>query len=143
MTGTLNALAQPVTGPGARAAFAAVTGDSPYLTGLRDRQAKPGLSFMPASKEVDAAPHVGAAVRQMNSLYANIGSATGFGKLDPEYEPKGDRWLKMVTDLAVPQLVGAASNAKGRSDFLKAQQAAEKKITAKRRSEANRKKAGQ
>ena len=141
MTGTLNALAQPVTGPGARAGFAAVTGDSPYLTGLRDREAKPGPQLLPASKEVDAAPHVGAAVRQMNSLYANIGSATGFGKLDPEYEPKGDRWLKMVTDLAVPQLVGAASNAKGRSDFLKAQQQAERRITAKRRSEENRKKA--
>jgi hypothetical protein len=143
MTGALNAAAQPVTGPGARAGFAAVTGDSPYLTGLRDRAAKPGPQLLPASKEVDAAPHVGAAVRQMNSLYANIGSATGFGKLDPEYEPKGDRWLKMVTDLAVPQLVGAASNAKARSDFLKAQQQAERRITAKRRSEENRKKAGQ
>ncbi len=139
MAGALNSASHPVMGPGARALFAGVTGDEAYVTGLRDRNAKPGMTFLPASKEVDAAPHVGAAVRQMNSLYANIGSATGFGKLDPEYEVKGDRWLKMVTDLAVPQLVGAAANAKARTDFLKAQRAAERRIAAKRRSEADRK----
>jgi len=87
---------------------------------------------MPASKDESAAPHFGAALRQMNSLYSNVGAAVGFGTVEPGHEVKGDHWLRMVTDLALPQLVGQASDANARAEFLRAQQTAEKNRAAKR-----------
>jgi hypothetical protein len=132
VTGGVNAVAQPLLGPGARSAFALATGSETYLTGLRDRDARPKPTFLAASKDESAAPHFGAALRQMNSLYSNIGAAVGFGTVEPEYAVKGDHWLRMVTDLVVPQLVGQAANAKGRADFLAAQRSAEEKRAAKR-----------
>lgn len=107
--GPINAITHPFLGPPARALFVGVTGEEPYVTGVRDTEGRPGLQFLPGVSKTDSFPHVGAAVRDVGGVLGRLGEATGF--LPPEGIPeKGDKYMRMLTDLAVPGLVARASN---------------------------------
>jgi hypothetical protein len=131
-TGTMNAVLHPIMGPPARALFAGITGNETLITGLRDRQSKPGLQFLPATPPgTSNFPHLGASFREMNQFYANLGAATGFHSVAPAFPEKGNRWLRMVTDLALPQLVSRPSNPAAKTRVLQQQESAGRKAAAK------------
>ena len=77
-TGPINALSHPFIGPPARALFVGVTGQDPYVTGLRDREGRPGLQLLPADTKGSSFPHLGAAVREVSGVQGRLGEATGF-----------------------------------------------------------------
>lgn len=106
-----NSFAHPFLGPIPRALFVGLTGDEPYLTGLRDDRAR----FEPqllhevhgtAGKSVLERPL--AAAKELNSFYGNVGAATGIG--EPREHDTTNRWVRMTFDLALPGLVGQAQN---------------------------------
>lgn len=106
-----NSFAHPFLGPIPRALFVGLSGDEPYLTGLRDDRAK----FEPqllhevhgtAGKSVLERPL--AAAKQLNSFYGNVGAATGLG--EPREHDTSNHWARMAFDLALPGLVGQAQN---------------------------------
>ncbi len=119
----LNALAQPGMGPIPRAAFVGLTGQEPYLTGLRDRTGRLGPQFFPAIPPRTKAPAIGAraaaAAGEVNAFYKKVGVATGM--LPEGREDKANQWLRMITDLAAPGLVGAPSKPASKADYLRTQ----------------------
>jgi hypothetical protein len=138
LSDTINAILHPVAGPAARALFTGVTGREIYLTGLRDRQGNPGPQLMPAvpkqlkpgflggfapalasgtpRKKAGFAAELGArtarAAGELNAFGNAVGENTGF--LGPDKGVKGNAWLRMLIDLAFPNLVkNATTPAKG------------------------------
>ena len=116
-TGPINALSHPFIGPPARALFVGVTGQDPYVTGLRDREGRPGLQLLPADTKGSSFPHLGAAVREVSGVQGRLGEATGFlpSKSMPE---RGNPYFRMVADLALPGLFAYASNVQGKVKAL-------------------------
>lgn len=130
--GSVNAALHPVFGPPARAVFAGVFGKETTLTGLRDANSQPGPQFLPAVPRGGSNfPHIGAAFREMNSFYANVGAATGLRSLEPAFNEKGNHWLRVVTDLATPQLFGRPASPLGKGSGLERQHKAEERARAR------------
>ena len=121
----MNSFAQPFLGPPVKAAFVGITGQEPYVTGLRDRQGKVGVQLFPMipPKTKPGLPALGqrgiAALREINSFYGSVGEATGL--LGQDQGRKGNKWAKMLTDYTVPGLVGNATNPFARAEMLKQQ----------------------
>lgn len=114
--GMMNAFAHPALGPASRAIFVGVTGEEPYLTGLRDRGSV-AMRFYPAIPQFTkpGLPRVGAqawaAAKQLNSFYTegaeNLGGLTGFA---PPSQKRGDWFWKEGANILAPGLVSPASN---------------------------------
>lgn len=142
----LNSFAHPALGPGARALFVGVTGAEPYLTGLRDRgrmgpqlmpavpdRLKPGFlgGLAPVLSSATPRKNPGfmaqqgaksaAALREMNSFWGAFGEHTGF--LGPDKGEKGSGAVRMIVDLAFPNLIQRASNPYKRENSIKRQAA--------------------
>jgi hypothetical protein len=99
-----NSVIEPATtGPIVKAGTILATGNEPYVTSVNP------FRMMPAT---DPKKHGAAmlaergkeAVLNMNNFFQNLGAATGFGHRADEIATKGDRWLKMVTAIALPRL---------------------------------------
>lgn len=136
----LNAFAQPFEGPSFKAAFVGLTGQEPYITGLRDRQGnvgpqlfpmipkgtKPGLPQHFTKKAFADSTDVQkaiAAAREINSFYGagieGLGQSTGF--IGQDQGKKGNHFVRMMTDYAFPGLVGNATNPFARQEILRQQ----------------------
>ena len=99
-----NSVIEPATtGPIVKAGTILATGNEPYVTSVNP------FRMMPAT---DPKKHGAAmlaerskeAVLNMNNFFQNLGASTGFGHRADEIATKGDRWLKMVTAIALPRL---------------------------------------
>lgn len=121
-TDMMNAFAQPALGPVPKAAFAGAFGKEPYILGLRDRYGSLEPQFFSAipkkTKPPAIAARAGAALGQLNSFYSKVGVATGI--LPEGREDKGNQWLRMITDMTMPGLIGSPGNP-GKADILKQQ----------------------
>jgi ddrB-like ParB superfamily domain len=116
-TGPINAVTHPFLGPPARALFVGVTGQSPWLSGLRDREGRPGLQLLPADTKASSFPHLGAALREVSGVQGRLGEATGFLPATGMPE-RGNPYFRMVADLALPGLFAQASNVPGKAAAL-------------------------
>jgi hypothetical protein len=129
IAGAVNAATGPAAGPPARALTVGIFGVDPSVVSFRDRagEFKPQF-YSVLKKQAPGWPTVQAhalgSLMTMNGFMKNLGVATGLadGVLRESDDP-GNRWLKMVTDLAAPQLIG-------RPDKL---EAAEKSLEQQRR----------
>lgn len=123
----INAFAHPAMGPFPRAAFVGLFGAEPYVTGLRDRRGSLAPQFYPAipPKTAPGFASTGArmlaAGRELNAFYGNLGAATGL--LAAESHDRGNWLARMAADLALPGLVGGATNPYRRGAFVRQQRA--------------------
>jgi hypothetical protein len=125
LAGAVNAAVHPVFGPPASTAWIGVFGTAPYLTGIRDDRGKPVGRFLPA---VEAQPpgakgwlkqHVAAPLIHMNGLFEDIAGATGLSSgLIPYADEPGNHWLRMIIDLAAPQLFARPGDTLTHAEFL-------------------------
>src|SRR5579883_1943952 len=135
VAGAADAAIQPAMGPPAKALWVGITGTEPYITGLRDGRGRAGLQNMGAvaPQKPGAAgwlkQHAVAPLLTMNSFLANVGVATGLtsGILAHGDDPE-NHWLRMIVDLATPQLFGHPTNMLTHAEFLARQRAALKDI---------------
>jgi hypothetical protein len=130
----MNTLTHPTLGPAARAAFVGLTGQEPYITGLRERSGRPGLKLLPATPDklkpgfmggfapslasgtprknpgwsAQQGARASATLKELNSLGGEIGEVTGF--LGADHGQPGNALLRTVFDLAFPGLIGTAGN---------------------------------
>ena len=119
--GPINAVTHPFMGPPARALFVGSPGRSRMFPGCATSRGGLVFSCYPGTPKTDAFPHVGAAVREVTGVFGKLGEATGF--LPPEGLPqRGDKYLRMITDLAVPGLIARAANPAARGKILKREQ---------------------
>lgn len=109
---SMNSFAHPFLGPVPRAAFVGLTGDEPYLTGLRDDRGRLAPQLEPGVQKagggVSFAKKAAAAARELNSFYGNVGAAVGGLETNPH--DTSNKWARMAVDLAAPGLVGFAQN---------------------------------
>lgn len=109
MNSSLHPLA---SGPAFKAGFVLATGMDPYISGLRDRQTgERTVKFMPAIAKLPAgvptiAARLGEAMLNVNSFYQNGAAAFGLGEKSARQEDQGDRWLRSITDVVAPRLLG-------------------------------------
>lgn len=115
----LNSFTHPIMGPVAKALFTGATGNEPYLTGLRDDRGKMAPQLWNVTHSGGVAARAGAAMKELNSFYGNLGAATGM--LSTEREVKGNQWLRMVVDLAMPGAVGKPSDPYRKQQFVEKQ----------------------
>lgn len=110
----LNSLAHPLTsGPMFRAGFVTAFGTEPYVTGLRDRrtgkfgpQFRPAIATLPAGLPT-AGARVGEGLLNINSFWQNVAGSVGLGqKARDSQEDQAARWLRTITDVAAPRLLG-------------------------------------
>ena len=146
----LDSLAQPALGPATRSAFVGLTGREPYMTGLRDREGKPGPQLMPAvpdklkpgfiggfapslSKKLPVAKpgypaqlgaQTAAAARELNSFWGDIGEDTGL--LGPDRGNQSAQWLRMLFEInpLTTGLIGNAANPYGKAEYLRKERSA-------------------
>jgi hypothetical protein len=134
LAGAINSATSPVMGPPAKAVFLGLTGAEPYLTGLKDDRGQPAPQFFPAVKPQKPGAagflkqHVIAPVINMNSLFANTAAATGLSHgIMRDENPDANKWLRMVVDMAAPQLVDRPVKHGAHAEFLRRQRVAEQK----------------
>ncbi len=110
-----NSFLHPFTsGPLVRGPFILATGDEPTISSLRDITGKSGLQFYPAT--IKAAPGLPALGRQaeeavlnINPFAKTIAGSFGIGEKGEQMErQKQSRWLRMITDVVAPRLIGSA-----------------------------------
>lgn len=125
----MNSYAHPWLGPIPRAAFVGLTGDEPYLTGLRDDRAKFNPQLMPAVRNPGQGSSVlkraGAAAKELNSFYGNVAANSGLGETNNR--DSTDHWARMVFDLALPGLVANGQNPAKQATYVRRQAAAAKR----------------
>lgn len=101
-----NGLIHPVAGPAARMAIVGVTGKQPYLVGDTDSG---GSKMLPAiNRKAPIGSEIGAAFKQLNSFYGNVGAATGFAPSEDQKATPSELILKAIIDMT--GLSGGASN---------------------------------
>ncbi len=142
----LNSFAHPMLGPIARATFTGVSGREAYLTGLRDESGSKAPQFFPAYNKkqkpgflggllpgafpntqprnkpgfaAESGAQLGASLRELNAFYGNLGEATGF--LGEDQGQKGNGYLRMITNLALPGLVANATKPFARAETVRKQ----------------------
>lgn len=115
----INSFSHPIMGPIAKALFTGATGNEPYLTGLRDDRGKMAPQFWNVTHSGGVAARAGAAGKELNSFYGNLGAATGM--LSAERETKGNQWLRMAVDLALPGAIGRPSDPYKKQAFVEKQ----------------------
>lgn len=115
----INSFSHPIMGPIAKALFTGATGNEPYLTGLRDDRGKMAPQFWNVTHSGGVAARAGAAGKELNSFYGNLGAATGM--LSAEREVKGNQWLRMAVDLALPGAIGRPSDPYKKQAFVEKQ----------------------
>lgn len=128
--GVLNSFAHPALGPATRAMFVGITGESPYVTSLRDR-GRIGIQFYPAIPPATKpglatqAAKSWAALKQLNSFYTegaeNLGDLTGFSQPRGPAK-KGSWWWKEAGNVLTPGLVGSPSNPWKASNAIRQEQ---------------------
>jgi hypothetical protein len=121
----VDAAVQPLMGPPAKAAWVGITGTEPSITGLRDDRGHPMPQFIPAVEPQKpgaagwAKTHVLAPLAGMNGFVQNIAAATGLTNgVVPHAGDPANHWLRMVVDLATPQLFSRPSDTLTQSEFL-------------------------
>jgi hypothetical protein len=88
----------------------------PYITGLRDRQTgERTIRFMPATGKYapglpTVAARVGEGLTSVNSFFQSTAAAFGLGHKADRQEEQGDRWLRSITDVVAPRLLGQTYN---------------------------------
>jgi hypothetical protein len=116
--GSVNSLAHPMTsGPLFRAGTVAMTGSEPYVTDVNPPK------LMQASRRHrsfirQVAENVAEGVMSVNNFFQSVASRVGLGYKADKEEEKGNRYLRMMTDLVVPRLVGAVSDQSGKAARL-------------------------
>lgn len=123
-----NSIAHPfVSGPLVRAPFVFLTGKEPQLTSFRDMTGQFGPQFYPAT--VKAAPGLPSLGRRAEEALLNINpffqagaavAGVGHQGEDRPNDQRPARWLRMITDVAAPRLLGSSV------DTLKKRQQLEK-----------------
>jgi len=132
LTGAINAAIHPIMGPPAKALWIGLTGTEPMLTGLRNDRAEYAPQFLPHLKKAPyGLPTVKTralgALYSLNGFFADLANATGLGSgVLREADEKGNHWLKMVLDLAAPQLISLPSDPTARRKYLARQEKAAK-----------------
>jgi len=115
LTGAINSALSPVMGPPAKFAFLGLTGTEPYITGIKNAEGQLGLNFFPAVRPQKPGAagffkqHLIPPIVSMNSLFANVGAATGFTHGIMREDLGGNKgWAaagRVAVNLFLPQLV--------------------------------------
>ncbi len=130
IAGAFNAAAQPLLGPPLKAALVGLTGTEGHLTGWRDDRGKIAMQAIEAvkSQSPDAAgwakQHLLAPLLSMNSLVSNLAAGTGLSKgLMTNADAENNRLMRMVVDMALPQLFAQGGETLPHTAFLARQRA--------------------
>jgi hypothetical protein len=133
LAGAINAALSPAVGPPAKMAWLGLTGTEPYVTGLKDDRGRMAPQFFPAVKPQKPGAagflkqHVVAPIINLNSLFANVAAATGLSKgIMRDESPSANKWLRMVVDMAAPQLVDRPVRPGARREYLYRQRQGER-----------------
>src|SRR6185503_7681761 len=94
--------------------FVFVSGQEPSLTSMRDVTGQFKPQFYPATrKAAPGLPTLGKRAEEaafnINPFFQTIGGGLGFGEeAERMKQQQASRWLRMVTDLVAPRLIGSA-----------------------------------
>lgn len=126
-----NSFIHPFTsGPLVRAPFIFLTGNEPSLTSLRDTTGRFGPQFFPAT--VKAAPGLSTvgrraeeAVLNVNPFFKTAAGAFGIGEKGEQMDrQQSNRWVRMITDVVAPRLLGSSVDVVAKKQALERQQKA-------------------
>jgi hypothetical protein len=142
LTGAVNSALSPVAGPPAKFAFLGLFGVEPYFTGIKNAEGSLGPTFFPAVRPQK--PGLAGFLKQhtlpplisMNSLFANVGAATGFTHGLMREDLGGSKgWSaagRVAFNLLAPQLVDKPVKPGAHRGYLAQQRRGETKGAEKR-----------